>query len=138
MRQSLFALFVLIPFLVVTPASAEGEANDHLKCRRIEAGTKIKKKAAIEGLDERFDAGKCRVQRARLLCSATARTGIDPSPELEFVEGDELGSDYVCYKTKCKNRPEANVATDAFGTRRIGKLQSKLLCVPTIEEAPAA
>lgn len=138
MRQALLAVLLSLPFLLATPASADGEANDHLKCRHIEAGAEIKTKVAIEGLDERFDAKHCRVQSARLLCSATTRTGMDPSPELEFVEGDELAREYVCYQTKCNNLPEANVATDAFGTRRIGKLRSKLLCVPTIEEEPAA
>ena len=137
MKKALVAILVILPFLFTSPASAEDDVKDHLKCRGIEAGTKIKTKVEIEGLDERFDARRCRLHRARLLCSAAARTGMDPSPELEFVDGDELPGDYVCYKSKCKTRPQANRATDAFGSRRIGKLQSKLLCVPTIEE-PAA
>lgn len=140
-RVVIAPLFVVFFSLGVGAAWAEdGEvaaANDHLKCRRIEAGTKIKTKVSIEGLDERFNARRCRVHRARLLCSAAARAGMDPSPQLEFVEGDDLSSDYVCYSTKCAHRPDANVATDAFGTRRIGKLQSKLLCVPA-EATPAA
>ena len=136
MKQVLQAILVVFSFGALTAGSAAAEANDHLKCRRIEAGDKIKTKVKIDALDERFDARRCRVRRARLLCSAHARTGMDPAPELEFVEGDDLSSDYVCYSMKCRQLPDANLATDAFGTRRIGKLRSKLLCVPT-ESEPA-
>ena len=143
MKQVLLATLGIISFLAVAHGLADADVgpNDHLKCRRIEAGDKIKIKVAVDGLDDRFDARRCKVHRARLFCSAQARTGIDPAQEFEFVEGDELGNDYVCYSTKkCRNRPDAGLATDAFGTRRIGKLRSKLLCVPTKPEPeePAA
>ena len=139
MKQSLMTIFLIATVSVVSPISAaDAEVNDHLKCRRIEAGTKIKTKVKIEGLDARYSARRCRVHRARLLCSTTARVGMDPSPELEFVDGDAIADDYVCYNTKCKKRPASDVATDAFGTRRIGKLRSKRLCVPTESPEPAA
>ena len=141
MKQVLLATLSIISFLAIAHGSADADVgpNDHLKCRRIEAGDKIKTKVAVDGLDDRFDARRCTVRRARLFCSVQARTGIDPAQELEFVQGDDLSSDYVCYSTKCRNRPDAGLATDAFGTRRIGKLRSKLLCVPTNPEPkPAA
>ena len=64
------------------------------------------------------------------------RTGIAPKAEFDFVEGDDVAGDFVCYKTKCRKRPDANVATDAFGTREIRRLQSRTLCVPA-ETRPA-
>ena len=137
MKQALLASLVTFAFVTVLPGSADAEVNDHLKCRRIEAGDKIKTKMRVDALDDRFDVRRCKVHRARLFCSAHARTGIDPSQKFEFVEGNEFSNDYVCYKTKCRNRPNADLATDAFGTRRISKLKSKLLCVPT-EPEPAA
>jgi hypothetical protein len=136
-NKALLASLVTFSVLIVLPGSADAEVNDHLKCRRIEAGDKIKIKVMVDALDDRFDVRRCKVHRARLFCSAHARTGIDPTQEFEFVKGDELGSDYVCYNTKCRSRPDTDLVTDAFGTRRIGKLKSKLLCVPT-EPEPAA
>jgi len=142
MKQVLLATLSIISFLAAVHGLADADVgpNDHLKCRRIEAGDKIKTKVAVDGLDDRFDARRCKVRRARLFCSAQARTGIDPAQELEFVQGDDLSSDYVCYNIKCRSRPDADLATDAFGTREIAKLRSKLLCVPTqpAPDEPAA
>ncbi len=122
---------------LILPVSGLAETNDHLKCRRIEGADKLNTKVKIDALEDRFDMRRCKVKRARALCSPGARTGIDPKPEFAFVEGDEIAGDYVCYKTKCRKRPDADIATDAFGARRIGKLDSKLLCVPT-ESDPEA
>jgi hypothetical protein len=112
------------------PCEATAQNLDHTKCRRIVAGEKIKAKVDVVALDERFGADKCKLRRARLLCEAVERTGIEPAPELAAIAGDSLAGDFVCYQAKCKSRPDANTATDAFGSRRIGRLTAKLLCLP--------
>lgn len=131
MKHLTVTTLAICGFLAFAPVSAQAEANDQLKCSKIVGGQKTKVDIRIDALDDRFDSRRCKVLRPSMLCSPSTRTGIDPAAEFEFVEGDEPSSDYVCYKTKCRKRPDANIATDAFGTRRIGGLQSKTLCVPT-------
>ena len=113
-------------------ASAVAQSFDHMSCRAVIDGDKAKIKLNVEALDERFAEQKCRLGKARLLCERATRTSIDPAPELAAVEGDSLAGDFVCYKAKCPTRPQVDLVTDAFGTRRVGKLKSKLLCIPTV------
>jgi hypothetical protein len=130
MKHLAVTTLTICGFLAFAPVSARAEANDHLKCSKIVDGQKTEADIRIDALDDRFDSRRCKVLRPSMLCSPSARTGIDPAVEFEFVEGDEPATDYVCYKTKCRKRPDADIATDAFGTRRIGGLRSKTLCVP--------
>jgi hypothetical protein len=136
-KKLLVVATAVFALTLIVPLSAFSQANDHLKCRHIEGADKVKAKVSIDALDDRFDVRRCKVKRARAYCTAGARIGIDPSPEFEFVEGDDFSTDYVCYKAKCRKSPDANIATDAFGTHRIRKLESKVLCVPAVSE-PAA
>ena len=131
MKHLALTTLTILGFLALAPVPVQAEPDDHLKCSKIFGGEKIKVSMQVDALDDRFDSRRCKVLRASMLCSPSARTGIDPAPEFEFVEGDEPAADYVCYKTKCRKRPDAGIATDAFGTRRIGGLQPKTLCVPT-------
>jgi hypothetical protein len=128
------SLLVVIASLATlgTAASAAAQSFDHMTCRSVIDGDKAKIKIDVEALDARFGEQRCKLGRARLLCEPATRTSIDPAPELGAVEGDSLAGSFVCYKAKCPTRPAVDLVTDAFGTRKVGKLKSKLLCVPAV------
>jgi len=128
-RQSLLIAVACVASLSAAPG-ASAQSLDHMTCRSVIDGDKAKIKIDVEALDARFGEQKCKLGRARLLCAPATRISIDPTPELGALQGDALAGRFVCYQAKCPTRPNVDLVTDAFGTRKVGKLKSKLLCIP--------
>jgi len=140
-RSAVIAIFFGV---LVLAAPVAAQTFDHLACAPLVAAGDDEHddsatglpayadagRVRIDALQERFDARGCKVRRARLQCGSRARVSLDPAQPLAFVEGDEPADDMICYRVRCRRAGQAELASDAFGTRPIGRLRSQLLCVP--------
>ena len=124
--------------IVLLAAPALAQTFDHLACSPLaprdadaDADATDVGRIDIDALEDRFDARHCKLLRARLQCVSRARASLDPAQPLAFVEGDEPADDMTCYRVRCRRAGgRADLVSDAFGTRPIGRLRSHLLCVP--------
>lgn len=135
-------LVLLLATLVLGAPSAHAVTDD-LQCFKVRDQT-LKKLGAVVDLDAPAMgvAAGCRLGRAELYCvpaettvrPGTLANGKEPVTPLPFV-GPPAEHARLCYRVKCKKgvgRGPEQVATDQFGTHRLAKPKTSLVCRPVV------
>ncbi len=115
------------------PGYAPAQVADHLECYGVkDPQAKATYTVDLAGLAP--EPGCVVKVPAKLLCVATAKTNVTPTPPGAGA-GDPAGR-YLCYKVKCQKgvRPPVS-SNDQFGTRTLEPRRSKLLCAPELPVA---
>lgn len=120
----------LVAFFVLA-ARAAAQVPDHLECYKIkDSAPRTTYTADLAGLAA--EPG-CQVKvPAKLLCVATTKSNVSPTPPGALGDGSPVGR-YLCYKVKCpKGAPDALTVGDQFGSRSVQPVIPKVLCAPEL------
>jgi hypothetical protein len=142
--------------LVGAAAHAQAPRFDHLACWRVavRGATPSDAVADLTPLDTarlaaeagcavrtKLRAGGRGTKRTHEMCAPVAKavtqSGTPPLP----VVGQDLASEFLCYKVVCPRTVIADLpVTDQFGARTLGRFKPKnqTLCVPLVRGAPPA
>jgi len=135
MKKSM--LFSLLGVCLSIAAGSAARAQvvydeDHLQCYRVlqdqvPPGTRI-----AELANRQFGDDKCKVRtRAAFLCAPTVKFQVNDQFVPPDPLGDQLHSDFLCYRMKCENDQHRQILIeDQFGVRPIMTYQGQMLCTP--------
>lgn len=124
---------------VTSPAFAEVIPGDpdHLKCYEVLQDAKAAQDKVVNLFNKFGLEPGCHVlTQARLFCTPVSKF-IDGGNG-DDIRGDELNTDFTCYRVACPANPVRELEVDdQFGTRNMRIKDARLLCTPT-ESGPAA
>jgi hypothetical protein len=130
--------------VLATPAVGQAQVFDHLTCFKAKDSQKIEASVTLDALQGAFGpSSPCTVKgKAKLFCSPVSKTvqsllvnGEGAAPL--NVGGQDLAKGSICYKVKCpKKEIGEQELSDQFGTRRLSKFKTALLCTPAIQGPP--
>jgi hypothetical protein len=119
------ATLAAVVVLAALPVRAQ---TDHLKCYKVRDSLPRTEYAAdLGGLAP--EPG-CTIRTpAKLLCVATAKTNVTPTPP--GAPAGPAAGQFLCYKLKCDRRSGTPLlVTDQFGSRTLEPKPAKLVCAP--------
>ncbi len=106
--------------------------EDHLQCYRV-VQDQMPPGTRLAGLANRqFGDQKCKVRtRASFLCAPTVKYRVNDQLVPNDPRGEQLESDFLCYRMRCEDDQQRQVLIDdQFGVRPIVTSQGQMLCTP--------
>jgi hypothetical protein len=130
----------LVTMLLVAAALTAGDAAaqsfDQLKCYTVKERTRgFQATVDLSTMETRSNFAldpDCRIQgKVRRFCTPVVSTVVNTDAALVDVAGQELSSDYTCYKVRCSTQAhsEPNMR-DQFGVHALRRFKTKEVCVP--------
>ncbi len=133
-----FAVATGFAFFSVNNAQAQVIPGDldHLKCYEARDENPLSEKHL--NLFNKYGVEQgCRIRtRTPLYCTPTSKFVLeDPDSNGDDLRGDELKTDFLCYKMRCPTNPVRVLEVDdQFGHRRIKIKDAKMICTPTLSQ----
>lgn len=126
----LFVAAAALAFLAGSAGPVSAQVADHLKCYRIrDPITSVRYTANLQGLTAQPG---CTVKaRAKMLCVATTKTNVSPTPPGGGPSSPSAAGKFLCYRVKCARQNLAGQAlSDQFGARSVIPRTTAMLCAP--------
>ena len=129
MRRKAVSVLAAGACLALFAGGARAQTADHLKCYKVrDSAPRIRYTANLTGLAP--ESGCVIKVPAKLLCVATTKTAVTPTPPGGVPSGPNAGL-FVCYKVKCPRGAVPAVSVkDQFATHGFTPAAAKLLCAP--------
>lgn len=132
MKRAILAVLACLTAMLSPLSSSAQGTFDHLKCHRMKDPTQLNATADLDALQPDFSDSGCKLTgKAKLFCVPVTKKNVSPTPPRPDIVGQQLDTDYNCYKAKCPVDPPNHDVVDQFGFRPQTKYKTSLLCVPT-------
>jgi hypothetical protein len=107
----------------------EAAVFEHLECFKPKDTVKLKAVADLvaPGL---YAASGCQLGPAKKYCTPVIKQVTASNVPVTPLPGQNLTTDYICYKMKCPKVELTQGVADQFGARTLTKLKQQELCVP--------
>lgn len=102
---------------------------DHLECFKPKDTLKLKAVADVVAPGV-YAASGCKVGPAKKYCTPAIKIVTESNVVVTPLPGQNLTTDYICYKIKCPKVALTQGVVDQFGARTLIKLKQQELCVP--------
>jgi hypothetical protein len=119
-----------LAFVVGGASPVGAQVADHLKCYRVrDPIASVRYTANLQGL---LPQPGCTVRaRAAMLCVATTKTGVSPTPPGGGPSTPSPAGKFLCYRVKCARQTLPNqTLSDQFGGRTVTPRTTAMLCAP--------